>query len=71
MAFNRATVDAWAAENGLTLSDERIGPGDLYVAQRNGDPVLLECNHIDPRGWVVPQKTGYPYDIHECVKVQP
>ena len=51
------------------LSDDEIKPGNLYVAERNTGPVLLECRKVDEEnGYIVPI-SGYPFDIWECRKV--
>lgn len=47
-----------------------LGPGDLYVAERNADPVLLTCARVHPEGIVFPTTVDYPYDLHECVRVE-
>ncbi len=51
------------------LSDDEIKPGNLYVAERNTGPILLECRKVDKEnGYIVPID-GYPFDIWECKKV--
>lgn len=58
----------------LKMAEGEIGPGDLYIAERNTGPYLLTCKKIvqsDLEGWVLvfPTTNDYPYDIGECVKV--
>ena len=45
-----------------------IKPGDWYLAQRNGPPQVLKCNHVNDRGWIVPsaETPGYSFEIAEC-----
>lgn len=46
-----------------------IGPGDMYIAERNTGPQLLWCSFIE-KGAIFPTTIDYPYDIGECVKVE-
>jgi hypothetical protein len=61
-------------ENGL---EREIGPGDLYVAERNTGPKLLTAERVVAQGesengfggWIEATTMDYSYDIPECVKV--
>lgn len=46
-----------------------IGPGDMYIAERNTGPKLLWARTIE-NGAVFPTTNDYPFDLHECVKVE-
>ena len=63
---------AKAEELGLELlPNEKIQMGDLYMAWRNGEPVLLTAKRIDLDYYIiVPVENAYPYNIRECVKVK-
>lgn len=70
----------------LVRDDGSIGPGDLYVAGRNGDPQLLTCREIlymqndgslgpipdtgTVFGYVYPVDIAYPFNEYECLKVR-
>ena len=66
---------------GLTLEYagewQDLQPGDSYVAQRNTGPHLLTVAFVketlgDQDQWagaVYPVESAYPFDLHECVKV--
>jgi hypothetical protein len=60
----------------LKLCKDEIKPGDMYVAERNSGPKLLECEKVvEDQGYIVPKmnadgKVEYPYDIWECRKVE-
>lgn len=60
--------------DGLRLvqdGDGDVGPGDLYVAERNTGPKLLTCERVhEEGGWVVARENAYSFDTHECVKVK-
>ena len=49
--------------------NEKIKPGDLYLAKRNGPPELLTCKSISEREYVIPIENAYCYDTWECIKV--
>lgn len=54
-----------------------IQKGDLYIAERNTGPELLEAEKVvgpgeGPNGygdWIQPTTMNYPYNTGECVKV--
>lgn len=55
----------------LVKADGEIEPGDLYIAERNTGPNLLEAQRIDTEnGYIVPTSRDYPFDLSECVKVK-
>jgi hypothetical protein len=57
--------------------EKEIKKGDLYIAERNTGPKLLEAeNVVGPGegpggfgGWIKPTSTDYSYDTDECVAV--
>lgn len=53
----------------LRRLDGEFKPGDMYVAERNGPPHLLWVSFIE-NGAVFPTTIDYPFDLHECVKVE-
>ena len=46
-----------------------ISPGDMYLAIRNTDVKLLQCEKVQ-NGIVYPTTPDYPFDIGDCVRVQ-
>lgn len=51
--------------------DGEVVTGDLYIGQRNYEPHLFTCRVVDYfNRYVVPVEIGYPFNIHECVKVK-
>lgn len=45
--------------------------GDLYIGGRNTGPHLLTAKRVDTNlGCIYPTTNHYPFDIHECVKVE-
>lgn len=80
MFRSRREIIAKAKELGFTThEEEKIQPGDHYIAWRNMDPVLLTCKDVREddeqwMGWINPEPKpsgliNYSYDIPECVKV--
>lgn len=54
------------------LMEDEIKPGDLYVAERYTGLHLLTCHHVnDDLGCVIAMEMAYPYNIRECIKVDP
>lgn len=61
-------------ENG---KEKEIRKGDLYIAERNTGPKLLEAAEVvgpgeGPNGyggWINPTSNDYNFDTWECVKV--
>ena len=57
--------------------EREIQKGDLYIAERNTGPRLLEAEKVvgsgeGPNGygdWIQPTTMEYSYDTGECVKV--
>lgn len=48
-----------------------IEPGDTYLAERNVGVKLLTCKENNRKdGWIVPVEPAYPYDTHECVRIE-
>jgi len=48
-----------------------LKPGDLYIAERNGSPKLLEVKRVDlDYGTVVPTTPEYCFDLGECIKIK-
>lgn len=49
-----------------------LEPGDSYLAQRNSGLKLLTVKRVDVDkiGCVFPQEMAYPYDLHECFKIE-
>lgn len=45
-----------------------IAPGDWYYAFRNVAPLILQCESVSDRGWVMPVTQHYPYDTWECYR---
>lgn len=47
--------------------------GEIYVAQRNGAPILLTVAKVVCDGpwkdYIVPKEAAYPYNYNECRKV--
>ena len=72
---NRYKIENAALLLGVTLlPDEEIKQGDLYLACRNLEPVLLTAHEIkdqNPSGmnFIIPTTLAYFYDTVECVKV--
>jgi len=55
----------------LRMDDGDIQKGDIYVAERNTEPKLLVCDHVDKKiRCVFPDSNDYAFDLHECVKVK-
>jgi hypothetical protein len=55
----------------VTKADGPIEPGDTYLAGRNMGPKLLTARLVDTElGCIYPNERVYPYDLHECVKVE-
>lgn len=52
----------------LSLSDDPIQPGDLYIAGRNTGPHLLTCRELG-NGCIHPVERFYAFDLDECRKV--
>ena len=61
------TIDLEGIKLKAVMGD--MGPGDLYVAERNTGPVLLTVKEIK-NDIVFPTCDGYAFDRHECVKVR-
>lgn len=55
----------------LKMDNWPIGPGDIYIAERNNGPKLLTAKIVDyAAGCIHPTTFGdYAFDIFECVKV--
>jgi hypothetical protein len=54
----------------LKKDDGEIGPGDLYVAERNTGLRFLTCRDVNTElGCIHPTTPDYPFNIGECVKV--
>lgn len=53
----------------LFCKDQVIRPGDTYIAQRSGGPFLLTAKQVRD-GYVIPEERAYPFNVHECVKVE-
>lgn len=49
--------------------DQTFQTGDTYVAERNVGPKLLTVAFVKI-GAVFPVERAYPYDLHECIKVE-
>ena len=50
--------------------DGKVRVGDLYIAERNTGPHLLECRKVNEElGCVYATTPAYPFDTNECVKV--
>ncbi len=48
-----------------------IETGDVYLAKRNTGWKLLTCKvHMKEKGFVIPEENEYPYNTHECYKVE-
>lgn len=58
------TVRVDPDQNGRDLEE-----GDLYVAQGNGDPELLECKRHGSNFVFPADPHKYPYDYGQCRKV--
>ena len=58
-----------AKELGVTIVNEPIKPGDLYLAGRNTGIKFLTCKSVNPQDWIVPTTADYSFDTWECVKV--
>lgn len=77
LSGERPTLQALRAGEVVDLEGIRVrmdrgelGPGDLYVAERNTGPKLLTVRKIDPRGWIEARDSdAYSYNWGECVKV--
>jgi hypothetical protein len=54
---------------GVSITEEEIFPGDMYIAGRNTEPVLLTASYIE-NGCIYPTTIHYPYAICECYKVK-
>ncbi|MES3005281.1 MAG: hypothetical protein V4690_04255 [Patescibacteria group bacterium] len=56
---------------GKVTTGESLNPGDVYIAERNGPPLLLTAQRIDfSAGIVLPDCKQYPFNFDECVKVR-
>jgi hypothetical protein len=54
----------------FVMDEGEIGPGDVYIGERNTVNVYV-CREVNIElGCVVPMGIGYPFDIGECVKVK-
>lgn len=55
----------------LTLAEEEIHPGELYVGKRNQGWKLASFRMKSPEGWVYSsfKDNIYPYDDCECRRV--
>jgi len=58
-----------AKKLGVTIVDEEIKPGDMYLAGRNVGIQLLTCHKVTDN-YIVPKEKAYPYDVWECKKIQ-
>jgi hypothetical protein len=48
-----------------------VGPGDLFVAERNTSPQLLTAKAVNTeQSYVLSVENAYPYDCSECVRVE-
>lgn len=52
------------------MAPGEIEPGDWYIAERKTGPKLLTAKKIHDNGYILNREGAYPYDIHECVKVE-
>jgi len=78
---NGEVVDLGGIKFKMDVDDDgkerEIQKGDLYVAERNTGPKLLEAEKVvgpgeGPKGyggWIQPTTTDYSFDTGECVKV--
>jgi len=57
-----------AEELQIEIFDERPGPGDYYIAGRNTEADLFQCDYVK-NGTVFPKGSGYPFNLHECYRV--
>ena len=57
-----------AEELEVEIFDERPEPGDYYIAGRNSEADLYQCDYIK-NGAVFPKGSGYPFNLHECYRV--
>lgn len=56
---------------GKVITGENLNPGDTYIAERNGPPVLLTVDWINfQERCVHPKGIAYPFNFGECVKVK-
>ena len=55
----------------VKMDEGDIGPGDMYIAERNTGPKFLTAASIDEeRGYIVPiDLHNYVFNFDECVKV--
>ena len=53
----------------LKRSNSKLEPGDSYLAARNKEPQFLTVKEVKI-GCVYPVEDAYPYDLHECYKVE-
>lgn len=65
------SIERKAKELGLICKwEEKITPGDMYLAERNTGVILLECKTVDESGsFIIPTTNDYCFDVWECVKV--
>jgi len=55
----------------VTGGGRDIEPGDTYIAERNSGLKLLTCrDRNDEGGWINPVEIAYPYDTHECIRIE-
>ena len=54
----------------VRMASGDLAPGDMYIAERNSGPHLAFVKSIHEDGWVIPNSNIYPFDLHECVKVE-
>lgn len=67
--FSYAKVEKLAKDLGVKLLyHSPIKEGDLYIAHRNQEPVLLEARKVKS-SYIIPTTSEYCYNISECVKV--
>ena len=53
------------------MDEGDIKPGDLYIAERNTGPKLLEAREISEEGFCIhPTSMDYSFNTNECVKVR-
>lgn len=69
IAALRAGAVIWLEGIKFIKDEGVIGPGDLYIAERNTGPHLLTCRELGV-GCVHPTTLDYAFDTSECVKVR-
>jgi hypothetical protein len=66
----KGTAEALGLKFEPAVDLEKMLPGDMYLAHRNGPVKLLTCLHDDrENGWVLNKEGDYPYDTSECFRV--